>query len=128
MKKLVLLTAILLSMLTVSAVAQTKVRVKFAKGARSATLKGTVKGYKYIDYLVRGKGGQSWSVNLQSTHRGCGFVVFYANMENVEGATGTTEFSGHFDADDEYIVRVLLPRSAARRKEAASFSLKIEIK
>jgi hypothetical protein len=126
MKKLILLTAILLSILTVSA-AQTKVRVKFAKGASSATLKGTVKGYKYIDYLVRAGSGQTMSVNLNSAHRGCNFVIFYSNMENIDGARGVTEFSDGLDVNDDYVVRVLLPRSAARRKESASFSLKIAI-
>ena len=127
MKKLILMTAILLSIFTISTVAQSKVRVKFAKGASSATVKGAVAGYKYIDYIVRAKSGQTMSVKLTSPNSACSFVIFYSDMNNVEGATDVQEYSGNVDVDDDYIIRVLLPRSAARRKESAAFSLKIAI-
>ena len=127
MKKLIIFTVILLSFFTVAASAQTKVRVKFAKGASSARVKGFVKGYKYIDYLVRAKSGQTMSVKLNSPNAGCSFVIFYSDLKNVEGAADVQQFTRNVDVDDDYIVRVLLPRSAARRGESASFNLKIEI-
>ena len=127
MKKLILLTAILVSLFTVSVSAQTKVRVKFAKGTSSATVKGIVKAYKYIDYLVRAKSGQTMTVKLNSANAGCSFVIFYSDLKNVEDATDVQEFTRNVDVDDDYIVRVLLPRSAARRGESANFSLKIGI-
>jgi hypothetical protein len=107
--------------------AQSKVRVRFAGGATSATVKGKIAGYKYIDYIVGAKGGQTMSVLLKSAHSGCSFVIFYSNMENVEDATDVTEFTRKLVVDDNYVVRVLLPRSAARRKESAGFSLKFRI-
>jgi hypothetical protein len=127
MKKLLLFTAILVSLFTVSVPAQTKVRVRFAKGASSATVKGTVKGYKYIDFLVRARSGQTMTVKLNSANAGCSFVIFYSDMNNVEGATDVQEFTRNVDVDDDYVVRVLLPRSAARRGESANFNLKIAI-
>lgn len=127
MKKLILMCVLLISILAISASAQTKVRVKFAKGETSATVAGKVVGYKYIDYIVRAKSGQTMTVSLTSPHSGCSFVIFYSDLKNVEDATDVQEFSRNVDVDDDYIVRVLLPRSAARRKESAAFSLKIVI-
>lgn len=127
MKKLILATSILLSVFVISASAQIKVRVKFAKGASSATIKGFIKGYKYIDYIVKAKSGQTMTVNLTSSNESCSFVIFYSDLKNVEDATDVREFTRNVDVDDDYIVRVLLPRSAARRKESASFNLKIAI-
>lgn len=127
MRKLILLTSILLLMFTISISAQSKVRVKFAKGTTSSNVKGIVTGYKYIDYIVKAKSGQTMSVNLTSSNESCSFVIFYSDLKNVEDATDVREFIRNVDVDDDYIVRVLLPRSAARRKESANFNLKISI-
>ena len=129
MKKFILLPFLLIFtfLLTGSVAAQTKVRVRFARGATSKTVQGKVTGYKFIDYLVGAKSGQTMSVTLNSAHGGCSFVIFYSDMKNVEGAADVTEFTRNVDVDDDYVVRVLLPRSAARRKESAAFSLKISI-
>ena len=127
MKKLILPILMLLFLFSGSVLAQTKVRVKFAKGVSSANLKGIVTGYKYIDYIVKAISGQTMSVNLTSVNESCSFVIFYSDKKNVEDATDVREFTRNVDVDDDYIVRVLLPRSAARRKESASFSLKVTI-
>ena len=130
MKRLLILTLLsaLFFSLSLSISAQTKVRVKFAKGTSSIVLKGKVVGYKYIDYLVRAKSGQTMSVSLDSTNEGCSFVIFYSDMKNVDEAADVTNFTRNVDVDDDYIVRVLLPRSAARRKESATYTLNIDIR
>lgn len=127
MKKLILSVSILLIALTISASAQTKVRVKFAKGESSTMVKGMIKGYKYIDYIVKAKSGQTMSVTLTSANQSCSFVIFYSDLKNVEDATDVREFTRNVDVDDNYIVRVLLPRAVARRNSTANFSLKIAI-
>lgn len=127
MKKILVWTLILIGLFTISTSAQSKVRVKFAKGASSSTVKGTIAGYKYIDYIIRAKSGQTMSIKLTSANAACSFAMFYSDMKEVEDANDVQEFSRNVDVDDDYIVRVLLPRSAARRKESAIFSLKISI-
>lgn len=127
MKKIFLILVISLSVFTITVSAQNKVRVKFVKGASSANVKGIVSGYKYIDYIVKAKSGQTMTVKLTSANESCSFVIFYSDLKNVEDATDVREFTRNVDVDDDYIVRVLLPRSAARRKESASFNLKIAI-
>ena len=127
MKKIFLILVISLSVFTITVSAQNKVRVKFVKGASSANVKGIVTGYKYIDYIVKAKSGQTMTVKLTSANESCSFVIFYSDLKNVEDATDVREFTRNVDVDDDYVVRVLLPRSAARRKESASFNLKIAI-
>lgn len=127
MKKMILWSIILLGLFTISASAQSKVRVRFAKGASSSTVKGTVVGYKYIDYIIRAKSGQTMSVKLTSANAACSFAMFYSDMKEVEDANDVQDFSRNVDVDDDYVIRVLLSRSAARRKESATFSLKIGI-
>ena len=41
--------------------------VHFAKGASSATLKGSIKGYKIIDYRLRARAGQTMDVKLETS-------------------------------------------------------------
>ena len=44
-------------------------RVKFAKGATSAVIKGQVKGSGDVDYLVRAGAGQTITVSLKVSNR-----------------------------------------------------------
>lgn len=128
MKKIILLTIILIGLFTVSASAQTKVRVKIPKGKNSIIHQSKVVGYKYVDYIVRAKAGQTMTVKLTSPNENAEFVIFYSDMKNVEDATGVREFTRNVDVDDDYVVRVLLPRSEARRKGAfAAFSIEFTI-
>jgi hypothetical protein len=109
------------------AMAQTKVRVRFAKGANSATVKGRVSGYNYVDYIVGAKAGQTMSVAAQSKSNFLQFVIFDQNMENVEGASGVTDWNGELASSGNYTIRVLLPRAEARRKGTANYNLTISI-
>lgn len=129
MKKSLLLLTLLAAflMFTSDLRAQSKVRVKFAKGATSAGLKGVISGYKYIDYIVGAKSGQTMTVKLKTGNAACGFYMYYSDMKDVDETSGVTEITRNVDVDDNYIVRVILPRSSARRNESASFTLDISI-
>ena len=130
MKKLLLLLTILAAFLVFNSnlSAQTKVRVKFAKGATSANLKGTITGYKYIDYIIAAKSGQTMSVNLKTSNPASGFYMYYSDLKEVDETSGVTEITRNVDVDDNYIIRVIMPRSAARRKESATFTLNVSVK
>ncbi len=108
--------------------AQKKVRVKFSNGASSTVLKGRIYGYQYIDYLINARERQILIVNLKSKSRFAAFVVFDPTMENLEGSSGEKEFTVELMQSGDYVVRVLLPRSQARRKGAmADFTVFIKI-
>ena len=129
MKKSLFLLTIFTTFLvfTANISAQTKVRVKFAKGATSANLKGTISGYKYIDYIVAAKSGQTMSVNLKTSNPAGGFYMYYSDLKEVGETSGVTEITRKTDVDDNYIIRVIMPRSSARRKETANFTLNVSI-
>lgn len=44
------------------------VPVRFAKGASSVTLTGTLKGDRIVDYRLRARAGQTLSVRLETGH------------------------------------------------------------
>jgi hypothetical protein len=104
--------------------------VHFAKGASSATLKGTLKGDKTIDYKLGAKAGQIMSVTLKTSNGANYFNVLPPGSNDVAvfvGSTGGNEWSGQLAADGEYTIRVYLMRSAARRNETARYTLTIGI-
>lgn len=106
---------------------QTVKRVQFAKGATSAIVKGTITGYKYIDYKVGIRAGQVLSLDLSPQNK-AELVIFMPDGDNMPDAAGIGGGTMQIDESGDYKVRVLMPRSAARRKvAAANFTLKIEI-
>lgn len=110
-----------------AASAQARVVVKFAKGKHSASAKGSLKGYTYIDYVLGAKAEQTMTVELTSDR--AQIVVRDPDKDNVEGAMGVTEWTGELQKSGNYIVRVLMPRNEARRKGAAtSFVVTFTIK
>lgn len=107
--------------------AQTVKRVQFAKGATSANVKGTITGYKYIDYKFGIRAGQVLSLEISPQNK-AELVIFMPDGENMPDAAGIGGGTMQIDETGDYKVRVLMPRSAARKKgAAANFSLKIEI-
>ena len=103
--------------------------LQFAKGASSATVKGSVTGRQTIDYKLRGRAGQTMTVSLKSGNPGLAFNVLPPGSKDVaiEGAIGQQEWSGSLPADGEYTVRTYLDRAGARRGEKASYTLTVAI-
>jgi hypothetical protein len=127
MKKVIILFIISVAFTAVVS-AQTKVSVKFARGLNSWTVRGSVSGYQYVDYMLDARSGQGMSVSISSSNKSAQFVIFDKNMENLEGSHGDTYWWGRLPSDGIYTVRVLLPRSDARRTGSkANYSLLIKI-
>jgi hypothetical protein len=103
--------------------------LQFAKGASSATAKGSIQGRQTIDYKLRAKAGQTMKVSLKSGNPGLAFNVLPPGSKDVaiEGAIGQQEWSGTLPADGEYTVRTYLDRAGARRGEKASYTLTVAI-
>lgn len=104
--------------------------VHFARGASSATIKGTLKGYRTVDYKLAAKAGQTMSVKLTTRNASNYFNVLPPGSKDEAifvGSTSGNEWSGSLPADGEYAVRVYLMRSAARRNETASYVLTVGI-
>lgn len=104
--------------------------VTFARGTSAATITGTLKGGQTVDYILRGLAGQSMSVAMKSSHAANHFNVLPPGSNDVAifvGSTGGERWSGRLPKDGEYKIRVYLMRSAARRDEAARYTLTVGI-
>jgi hypothetical protein len=109
--------------------AQTKQRVRFARGASSSTVKGTVRGYAYRDYVIGASAGQTVDVRLTSPDTFSVFTIFMPNGDNLEGATQMDEFGGELPVSGDYVIRVGMMRAEARRRGSVSnYSLTVSIK
>jgi hypothetical protein len=111
-----------------NASAQTKQRVKFSRGESGASVSGSVKGYKYIDYVIGARKGQTLSVNLTGSSS-AEFAIMMPDGGNLGmDATQVREWTGELPASGDYAIRVLMPRAQARRGETIKFKLSISIK
>lgn len=127
-KKLLVLSILTAGIFFVSASdtsAQSKVVVKFAKNQYGKKLSGTVAKYAYIDYIVAVQGDEFLDVVLKSKNGALGFVVLDPDGNNVENGTDVRTYNEIVQKKGKYTVRVLLPRSAARRGEKAAFTINI---
>lgn len=104
--------------------------VHFAKGASATTVKGSLKGYKIVDYRLRAKAGQTMNVTMKTSNASNYFNVLPPGSSDVAvfvGSSGGDEWSGTLPEDGEYAVRVYLMRNAARRNETANYTLTVGI-
>lgn len=124
---------LLLNVLTAQAAVdseRTVKNVKFAKGASSAEIKGSIKGYRYIDYQFSSGAGQTVSISLKGTNLANYFNLLPPQSSDaamVIGEFSNNRFEGMLPDDGIYTVRVYLMRSAARRNETSNFTLSIGV-
>lgn len=111
-----------------NATAQVKTRVRFPTGASSTAVKDTIRGYAYRDYVVRASADQTINVSVDSRNANTVFSIVRPDRGDVDGAVQTNEFSGTLPITGDYVTRVAMMRSGARRPGAVSnFTLKISI-
>lgn len=104
-------------------------RVQFAKGATSAVIKGRLKGYSGVDYLVRGGAGQTIAVSLKRSNPSTYFNVLPPGSKDVAMHAEQTgeDFKRVLSTDGDYTIRVYLVRAAARRNESSDYTLTISV-
>lgn len=104
--------------------------VTFARGASSATIAATLKGDQTIDYKLRARAGQTMTVEMKTSHAAAYFNVLPPGSNDVAlfvGSSGGSSWSDRLPSDGEYKIRVYLMRRAARRNEAARFTLTVAV-
>jgi hypothetical protein len=104
--------------------------IHFARGATSATVKGSLKGDRIVDYRLGARAGQTMTVTLKTSNPSGYFNVLEPGSKDVAvfvGSSGGDRWEGTLAADGEYTVRVYLMRNAARRNESASYTLTVGI-
>lgn len=105
-------------------------RVHFARGTASTVIKGQIRGYRYVDYQMRAGAGQALSIEMQTSNAASYFNILPPDSGDVamfNGSLAGNRFSGVLPADGDYVIRVYLMRSAARRNELARFTLTLDV-
>jgi Periplasmic lysozyme inhibitor of I-type lysozyme len=104
-------------------------QIRFAAGASSATVKGSISGDKIVDYRLTAKAGQTMTLKLKTNSASNYFNVLPPSSESAVfiGSTSGNEWTGTLTADGEYTVRVYLMRNAARRNETVNYTLDVSI-
>ena len=102
-----------------------KKKVRFAKGASSATYRGAVIRGDRDRYYVSASRGQTMTVKITSLEKNAVFQIYFAGeQEELEGAgeeDDATDWSGELPADNEYVIVV------GGTRGNASYTLKISI-
>lgn len=103
-------------------------RIQFKAGASSATVKGKIKGYETVDYVLEASKGQSMNVSM-ATDNGANYFNILAPGENdvamFIGSTSGNQYEGTLPKSGDYKIRVYMMRSAARRNEVANYRLEM---
>jgi hypothetical protein len=128
-------TALFATMLAMSAQATDKVTVvpvQFAKGAHSAAVKGTFKGYDSINYTLVAKAGQTMTVNISGSSNANFNVYAPGDVPGQAEAMGTgyvdEKWQGTLPASGMYTIQVYQMRASARRGEAVPHTLSVSIR
>jgi hypothetical protein len=102
--------------------------VQFAKGMSSATLSGSVRGDKFVDYTLRASAGQTVQVSMAS--RLAYFNVLPPGSNDVaiyNSSIDGNEWQGQLETSGVYTVRVYLMRNEARRGTVADYVLNVAV-
>jgi hypothetical protein len=104
-------------------------QVQFKTGETGATIKGTIKGDRIIDYKLRAGAGQAMTVQFKPSNPSAYFNVLPPGSEaaiHIDSRAGIA-FSTDLKSSGEYTIRVYLMRNAARRNESTNYTLDIGI-
>ena len=103
--------------------------VRFAPGATSKTLKGTIRGSGDASYIVQAAAGQVMQVLFKPSNRSCYFNGFEPGATDAAhiGSTSGNEFGASPTKAGAYKLQVYLMRNAARRNETCRYQLSIEL-
>ena len=108
--------------------AQAKTRLRFPPGASDTSVKSTVRGYAYRDYIVRANADQTITASVSSFNTYTILTIFRPDGENLDGAAQMDKFSGTLPVTGDYVIRVGMMRAGARKRGSVSnFTLKVSI-
>jgi uncharacterized protein involved in high-affinity Fe2+ transport len=124
MKKLILLAVILFSVFAISASAQTKVPIKFAKNTSQKSVAGSIKGSDYIDYTVRFAQYDQIGIDLSSGNKKLKFTIRKPDGTELENGVDVRKFDGEADKTGTYTIRVY---DMGNGSGVTKFRLKVEV-
>ena len=108
--------------------AEREERVEFARGASGVTVRGQIRGYNIVDYLVNARAGQRMTVSFKMGGRSTYFVVRAPGRdENIHAGVSGEIAQLILPISGVYRIRVLQMRNAARRGEHPNYTLAINV-
>lgn len=105
-------------------------RVRFERGATSAVVEGSIRGYETVDYVLGAKQGQAANVRMATDNGANYFNILAPGETDVAlfiGSTSGNQYEGVLPETGDYKIRVYLMRSAARRNEKADYRLEMTV-
>ena len=104
-------------------------KVQSRAGVMSATFGGTIKGYQHVDYQVSAKAGQTLSVDFEASNASAYFNIMRSGADEAlfDGPMNGNHFKAALPTDGTYTIRVYIIRNAARRNEAARYTLTVSV-
>lgn len=108
-------------------------RIEFPEGASETTIRDSIEGRQFVDYLVRARAGQEMQVILETDHLANYFNIYEPGTRPqfdaaiYVGSIHGPSYAGTLPSDGDYLIRVYLMRSAGRRGEIAGYALTIKI-
>ena len=105
-------------------------RLVAASATGMATASGSIRGRASRDFVIHAGAGQSFEVALRATGSSASFNVLPPGSEDVAMFIGSMvgrRFTGIVPIAGDYVVRVYLVRSAARRNESSTYTLKARV-
>lgn len=111
------------------ALSQSIKTVNFAKGAKSTTIKSSIRGDKYIDYNVQVPAGGTLGVKLKASNPQNYFNVTPPGSDEAIfiGSTSGNTCKQVVKSAGTYTIRVYLMRAAGRRNESSRFTLQVSV-
>lgn len=110
--------------------AQTKVNVRFARGKTTGSYNGSIRGQRYMDYVLRARAGQTLRVVL--TKRSGAPVYFNvlpsgSEVAIADDARQSTSWLGELPNDGAYPVRVYMEKGDRQNNRSSSYNVRFSI-
>ena len=103
-------------------------RVHFKPGTSGATVKGKIRGYETVDYVLEAGKGQQMNVSMATDNLSSYFNILPPGESDAAmyiGSTSGNEFDGTLPKSGDYKIRVYMMRNAARRDETANYRVEM---
>jgi hypothetical protein len=104
-------------------------RVAFATGTPRTVIEGTITGGQIVDYVLGAAAGRTLSVDMRTSNASSYFNILPSGSDEAMfvGSSGGTVADVPVPTAGDYVIRVYLMRSAARRNETARYSLAVGV-
>jgi hypothetical protein len=104
-------------------------RIVFAPGAKTATMKSTVTGYRSLRYLLDARAGQVLSITFTSTKKTLYYSVQQGSHQLRKSSDGDfNDWSATVPADGDCVIDVFFKSSDAKKNAEANFALTVSLK